>query len=205
MMRWLALLLTPAVLLLNPACGGNGDEDQRTPTATAEVEAATDTPALAGATDTPAAESTATPPPEGPAEGTPAAFADPFAYCGAVGTIDAPDERWAGPPVPPEVVEFFGQDRLGGHFWRCFEGAVLGCAVGSASYCGNDPNTSDQPTATMVEFCQANPSQPMLVAQFGHDNIYLWECRGAVPAISLQMFHVDPRGFMEENWFEISP
>jgi hypothetical protein len=201
-MRWVTLLLIPVVLLLAAACGDDGDEDQVAPTATAEVEAATDTPVLPEATDTSAAEPTET---SAPAEGTPAAFTDPFSYCAAVGTVDAPDERWAGPPVPPEVVEFFGEDRLGGHFWRCFDGAVLGCAVGAAAYCGNDPNTSEEPTAAMVEFCRANPNQLMLVAQFGHDNIYLWECHGTIPAIALQMFHVDPRGFMAENWFEIPP
>jgi hypothetical protein len=205
MIRWVALLLIPAVLLLDPACGDDGDGDQRMPTATAEVEVATDTPVPPEATDTPHAELTATSASPAPAEGTPAAFTDPFSYCAAVGTIDEPDERWAGPPIPPEVVDFFGEDRLGGHFWRCFEGAVLGCAVGAAAYCGNEPNTSDEPTAAMVQFCQANPNQLMLVAQFGRDNIYLWECQGVVPAIALQMFHVDARGFMEENWFEIPP
>jgi hypothetical protein len=200
--RWVTPLLLLAVLLLSPACGGDGDEDQRTPTTTAEMEVATNTPAPPQATDTPSAESIAT---SGPVEGTPATFTDVFSYCAAVGTIDEPDERWAGPPVPPEVVAFFGEERLGGHFWRCYEGAVLGCAVGAAAYCGNDPNTSDEPTAAMVEFCQANPGQPMLVAQFGRDNIYLWECHGTVPEIALQMFHVDPRGFMAENWFEIPP
>ncbi len=195
-MRWVALLLLPAVLLLVSACGDNGDGGQAAPTATT---------AAAAATDTPAAEPTATSEPPETAEGTPGVFTDPFAYCAAVGTIDAPDERWAGPDVPPEVMEFFGESQLGGHYWRCFDGTLLGCAVGAAAYCGNEPNTSEEPTAAMIEFCQANPNQLMLVAQFGRDNIYLWECQGTVPQIALQMFHVDPRGFIAENWFEIPP
>src|SRR5215510_4570357 len=30
-------------------------------------------------------------------------FTDPFAYCAAVGTIDTPDSRYAGPKVPEAV------------------------------------------------------------------------------------------------------
>jgi ABC-type phosphate transport system substrate-binding protein len=30
----------------------------------------------------------------------PKAYADPFAYCAAVGTIDAPDASFTGPAVP---------------------------------------------------------------------------------------------------------
>jgi hypothetical protein len=193
-MRWVALLLLPPVLLLAAACGNGGDKDQATPTATAAIEAATDTPA--------AQPSVTSVPPE-VAQGTLAAFTDPFSYCAAVGTVDEPDSRWTGEPVPPAVAGFFGEEPGGSYFWRCFEGTVLGCAVGAQSYCGNDPNTSDRPTDAMVQFCRSNPDQLMLVDQFGHDNIYLWECHGTVPEIALQMFHVDPRGFIEENWFEI--
>ncbi len=197
MMRLAALLLLSAVLLLTVSCGDDGDGDQAAPTATTEAGAATGTPAAAGPT--------ATSLPTEASQGTPATYSDPFAYCAAVGTIDEPDDRWTGPPVPPEVIEFFTENPGGGHFWRCFEGAVLGCAVGADLYCGQDVNTSEEPTARMMEFCRANPDRPMLVSEFGHDNIYLWECRGTTPTISLQMFHVDPRGFIEENWFEITP
>lgn len=42
--------------------------------------------------------SAATPTPTGQAS-----FTDPFAYCAAVGTIDAPDARYAGPKVPESI------------------------------------------------------------------------------------------------------
>jgi hypothetical protein len=35
-----------------------------------------------------------------PGSGPQARFSDPFAYCAAVGTIDAPDARYTGPRVP---------------------------------------------------------------------------------------------------------
>jgi hypothetical protein len=35
-----------------------------------------------------------------PGSGQPATFTDPFAYCAALGTIDAPDSRYTGPKVP---------------------------------------------------------------------------------------------------------
>src|ERR671918_1505994 len=53
----------------------------------------------------PPASQVTTPPTASPAEGSgqPATFTDPFAYCAAVGTIDAPDSRYTGPNVPEAV------------------------------------------------------------------------------------------------------
>jgi hypothetical protein len=41
-----------------------------------------------------------------PGSGPQARFSDPFAYCAAVGTIDAPDARYTGPKVPEVVARF---------------------------------------------------------------------------------------------------
>ncbi|MGC9335618.1 MAG: hypothetical protein ACP5JJ_15830, partial [Anaerolineae bacterium] len=35
----------------------------------------------------------------------PEAYADPFAYCAAVGTVDAPDANYTGPAVPESVAQ----------------------------------------------------------------------------------------------------
>ena len=34
-------------------------------------------------------------------------YTDPFSYCGAVGTIDTPDQRYAGAAVPPAIAAAF--------------------------------------------------------------------------------------------------
>ena len=34
-------------------------------------------------------------------------YADPFAYCAAVGTIDAPDARYSGPHISDEIINGF--------------------------------------------------------------------------------------------------
>jgi hypothetical protein len=40
-----------------------------------------------------------------PGSGQLATFTDPFAYCAAVGTVDAPDSRYTGPKVPEAVAQ----------------------------------------------------------------------------------------------------
>ncbi len=65
MMRWIALLLLPAALLSFVACGDE-EAEEATPTATAEVEAATDTGLPPERTDAAAPQPTDTPPPPEP-------------------------------------------------------------------------------------------------------------------------------------------
>jgi hypothetical protein len=59
---------------------------------------------------------------------------DPFAYCAAVGTIDAPDERYTGEELPVVILEGV-RDALNatdvdlevfeiGTVWRCMDGQV---------------------------------------------------------------------------------
>jgi hypothetical protein len=40
-----------------------------------------------------------------PGSSQPATFSNPFAYCTALGTIDAPDSRYSGPKVPEAVAQ----------------------------------------------------------------------------------------------------
>ncbi len=143
-----------------------------------------------------------------------ATFDDPFAYCAAVGTVDQVDSRYTGLPVPdsiraglaqaigvPEAAELPKE----GISWRCYQGKVLACTVGANINCGL-ADTSTQPTAVMSEYCQANPNSDFIpLAVVGHSGIYDWQCRQGQAVIQRQVLHVDPRGFVAEFWYEISP
>lgn len=70
-----------------------------------------------------------------------ATYTDPFAYCAAVNTIDAPDALYTGPKVPEIIAEglrkaFNTPDTpleiyMRGTFWRCMNGKVYACTVGA--------------------------------------------------------------------------
>jgi len=136
------------------------------------------------------------------------AFNDPFQYCAAVGTIDAPDNRYTGPPVPDAVKE--GLQALG-HWtseaatvWRCMDGKVLACNGGANLPCGQ-ANTSTEPSPDMGQWCTENPDSPIPAAVTGHSTTYIWECQGGEPRIVKQVINVDSRGFGADFWFEIVP
>ncbi len=74
-------------------------------------------PAAVPTLETPApAPVTTSPPPEVKVSTTPLNLADlststwddPFAYCAAIGTVDGPDRRYAGPPSTPAIGACFG-------------------------------------------------------------------------------------------------
>src|SRR5262249_1040186 len=84
-------------------------------------------------------------------------YSDPFAYCAAVGNVDAPDARYTGPPLPPSIVQglrrAFGAPASApneafthGTFWRCMDGSVWACTVGANLPCQARADTSRVPS-----------------------------------------------------------
>jgi hypothetical protein len=142
-------------------------------------------------------------------------FEDPFAYCAAVGTVDAPDARYAGPTMPDTVakglraalgmpesapLEFFRHHSI----WRCMAGKVYTCTFGANLPCGEKADTSRSPTPAMTTFCRENPGSaaiPMVVT--GHATVYAWRCAGGAPAIERQFTTPDAQGFLAIIWHEI--
>lgn len=149
--------------------------------------------------------------------GGPATYTDPFAYCAAVGTIDAPDGRWAGDKVPVAIARGLRRELLGSpegdisfllrtSFWRCMGGKVYACAVGANLPCQSKANTSRTPTPSMVQYCQTNPDAdfiPMYMSD--RASIYAWGCRAGVPVITRQITKPDAQGFLSNIWYEIGP
>jgi len=144
-------------------------------------------------------------------------FDDPFDYCAAVGTIDAPDARYTGPEVPEAIIkglrkkldmpddvptEWVSQ----GTVWRCMDGKVWACFVGANIPCTAKANTSQTPTSEMVDFCKEQPNAEVIPASVtGHETVYEWRCEDGTPKIVRQVFETDARGFIADFWYEISP
>jgi len=138
------------------------------------------------------------PPPEVKVSTTPLNLADlststwddPFAYCAAIGTVDGPDRRYAGPASTPAIGAAFASPTRAPR-WRCLNGALLACTAATDAAC--DPTPS---VAQMIAHCTANPDAKNMVAPSG-----TWSCRGTRPEIPLgQAWPVDARGFLPGAW-----
>lgn len=147
---------------------------------------------------------------------TQATYADPFAYCAAVGTIAAPDAAYTGQAVPEAVIngfkkaagleastepmEMFQKTTV----WRCMDNQVYACNVGANLPCSDKADTNKTPTQEMNEFCQANPDSdfiPMSVT--GHSTIYSWRCNQNTPEVLEQIEQVDGQGYLARIWYPI--
>jgi hypothetical protein len=143
-------------------------------------------------------------------------FHSPFAYCRAVGTIDAPDARYVGPAVPDTIARGL-QKAFGvaasqplapfrrGTTWRCMDGAVYACNVGANLPCPEKPPRDPQPSDGMREYCAQNAGAtfiPMYVT--GHGTIYDWSCDGTTPKRGKQVAELDARGFIATIWHRIA-
>ena len=159
---------------------------------------------------------TASPQPAAPtATAQQSQFADPFAYCAAVGTIDAPDERYAGATVPePLLVDL--REKAGiaddapadwveaGTVWRCMDGAVWACFAGANLPCSEKADTSTTPWPEMEEFCQEDPNADVIPAAVtGRATVYEWRCLEGTPQVIRQCFEPDAQGFISDFWYEL--
>jgi len=144
-------------------------------------------------------------------------FADPFAYCAAVGTIDAPDGRYTGPKVPDAVAQ--GLKRAMGvsadapdepfarnSLWRCMGGKVYACTIGANLPCSEKADASRAPGRALLDYCRQNSGAdvvPMVVT--GRATVFEWRCDGGTPAIARQVAQADAEGYLAGIWYEIRP
>src|SRR5262245_13157192 len=94
--------------------------------------------------------------------GQAARYDDPFAYCAAVGNVDAPDARYAGPVMPVAIAEGLRRAFRApadaplemftrSSFWRCMDGKVYACSVGANLPCQARADTDRTPSQPIVE------------------------------------------------------
>ncbi len=144
-------------------------------------------------------------------------YTDPFAYCAAVGNIDMPDERYVGAKVPDAIARGLRAATLAapdalldslttGSSWRCMDGQVYACTVGANLPCWDKANTSQTPTPSMTQYCQAHANADTLPGfATGGATIYEWSCKNGVATPGRQIMQVDARGFLANIWYTISP
>jgi hypothetical protein len=148
----------------------------------------------------------------------PQTYTDPFAYCAAAGTLDMPDARYTGQPLPDALMQ--GYLKASGAspdaaadanfrkmtIWRCMGGKVYVCNFGANLPCDSKADTNKNPTQAMLDFCKENNDSdfiPMVVT--GHAFIYSWHCVKDVPEVLDQIAQVDPAGFLSNIWYPIEP
>ena len=157
-------------------------------------------------------------PPAAPASTpTPAAYADPFAYCAAVGDADTPGPPYSGPAVPAAVTAGLRKalqvpdtepaDRFARSTqWRCMRGKVYACNVGANIPCAAKADPQLTPAPALAEFCQANPAADVIPAVVtGRETIYEWRCVSGAPQVVRAVTTPDPRGYLTLFWHEIPP
>jgi hypothetical protein len=146
-----------------------------------------------------------------------ASYSDAFAYCRAVGTVDAPDARFTGAKMPQAVAR--GLMRATGapaaapldlfvsnSFWRCMNGKVYACTVGANLPCQEKADTRQTATSGMLGFCSDDPNAEIIPAvATGRATVYLWRCSSGTPTVVRQVSQADARGFIANIWYEIPP
>jgi hypothetical protein len=145
-------------------------------------------------------------------------YTDPFTYCAAVKTVDTPDARYTGTPVPDAVINGFKKAAgleastepiemlRQATVWRCMDGKVYACNFGANLPCDSKANTDRTPSQAMQDYCAANPNSdfiPMSVT--GHETVYSWHCVQNKADVLQQIGKVDAAGYLQEIWYEIQP
>ena len=141
-------------------------------------------------------------------------YADPFAYCAAVGTIDSPDARYTGPKMPNSIIEGMiakgiisadaPADFQKNAVWRCVDAHVWVCHFGANLPCLEKANTSKVATSEMEDYCKTNPGVDVIPAAVtGRATVYEWKCNAGKPEVVKQVFQVDPQGYLSNFWYEL--
>jgi hypothetical protein len=85
---------------------------------------------------------------------------------------------------------------------RCVGAKLLACSVGANLDCDKADTRRTLPGA--AAWCKANPgSQIVPMSSTGHDTVYEWSCKGTRAVTGKAIVHVDPRGYVAENWKQI--
>ncbi len=152
-----------------------------------------------------------------PTETPAATFIDPFVYCAAVGTIDAPDARYTGAKVPDVVAKGLMKATnasadapldvfVRNSFWRCMDGKVVACTVGANIPCEGKADTSTTPNEGMTNWCASNPNSDFIpAAAAGRETVYEWRCANGAPQLGRPILTPDARGFISNFWYVLSP
>ena len=143
-------------------------------------------------------------------------YDDPFAYCAAVETLDTPDARYNGPPMPDSILQAMVRqgivtadappEFLKNAVWRCMNNSVWVCHFGANLPCTEQADTSQTPAPAMEDYCKTNPTAEFIPAFVtGRATVYEWGCTDGKAVVIQQLFTGDPQGYLAEFWYELTP
>jgi putative hemolysin len=142
-------------------------------------------------------------------------YSDPFLYCMAVGTIDAPDERYTGEKMPEIIVQDMvdlglvtadaPKEIQENAVWRCMDSSLWVCHLGANIPCTEKADLNQTPTPAMEDFCKANPTAETIpAATTGRATVYEWKCTDGKPQAGQQILQADPQGFISDFWHQLA-
>lgn len=140
----------------------------------------------------------------------PAGFTDPQDYCTANPAMTVPGDDYIG-GTPDWLVNGWkiasGNAQLSGTLatqWKCSQGRVMACATPiGEDWCGL-PDTIEEPTPEMEEYCQENRSGAIPKTVTGN-TLPVWICRRRAPRISGYRSDLDADGYLSDTWVDASP
>lgn len=151
---------------------------------------------------------------EGVKSGKQTTYLNPFGYCRAVGTIDAPDLRYVGPKFPDSLVRSMviqglvsadaPSDFQKSAIWRCMDHRLWVCQFGANIPCREKADTSRDPSPGMIDYCKANSAAEVIPAYVtGRTTIYEWACKDGKARITRQVTNADQQGYPVSYWTEL--
>lgn len=140
-------------------------------------------------------------------------YEDPWQYCLAAVTVNAPGEEYTGSPSPEAIRESVFRmlmiaeaDRPSHNvIWRCLDGQVMGCDATASQDCLTSYSLDQTPSSAAVEEC-AKPDMEGIVlpaAVAGRETPYEWSCVNGEPTITGQGISIDEQGFNLLIWFPV--
>lgn len=144
------------------------------------------------------------------------AYRDPVQYCVAIGTIDRPDNRYAGPASPEWITDALGRtlhlvptvtnEMVLPVEWRCASGSVMACSRGLGMSCDEKADDSRVPSRAALEFCRAFPNIDKPLPNLdGLLSKYTWDCSAGWPHIIGLRPDIDAEGYLTRYWFRVTP
>lgn len=87
--------------------------------------------------------------------------------------------------------------------FRCMNGKIWLCSYGANLVC--DKADVSRVSKGATAYCKGSPGSSFVpMSATGHATIYEWECQGSKAHIRKQLLRVDPRGFIAENWKQLT-
>jgi len=132
---------------------------------------------------------------------------DVTAYCKTAGSVDLPDETWAGPTVPAALATSasgkFGEEPATNNEirWRCMDGQPVWCLAWGTTWCGKS-DSSLTPSPASVSYCVQHPNEAGIPrAATGNATVRSWHCQDGTPVASSGTAPLDSQGYHCGVWY----